>query len=74
MSTLKIVAIVLIVAGILGLVYGKFMYTRENHETKLGSLELSIQEKRTVNVPLWVGVAAIVVGGILLFVPRKIGS
>jgi uncharacterized membrane protein YidH (DUF202 family) len=74
MSALKIVAIVLIVVGILGLVYGKFVYTRENHEANLGSLELSIQEKRTVNVPLWAGVAAIVVGGILLFVPRKIGS
>ncbi|HER63400.1 MAG TPA: hypothetical protein ENO11_05420 [Desulfobacteraceae bacterium] len=73
MSMLRIVAIVLIVAGILGLVYGKFVYTRENHEAKLGSLELSVQEKSTVNVPLWAGVAAIVVGGVLLFVPRKNG-
>jgi hypothetical protein len=43
----------------------------ETHEAKLGSLELSIQEKRTVNVPLWAGVGAIVVGGALLFVPHK---
>ncbi len=71
MSTVKIVAIVLIVAGIAGLVYGKFVYTSETHEANLGSLELSIQEKRTVNIPLWAGVVAVLVGGALLFVPYR---
>ena len=71
MSAVRIAAIVLIVAGIVGLIYGKFVYTKETHEAKLGSLELSIQEKRTINVPLWAGVGAIVVGGALLFVPHK---
>ena len=71
MSAVRIAAIVLIVAGIVGLIYGKFVYTKETHEAKLGSLELSIQEKRTVNVPLWAGVGAIAVGGALLFVPHK---
>ncbi len=71
MSTPRIVAIVLIVAGIVGLIYGKFGYTNETHKAKMGSLEMSIQEKRTVNVPIWVSVGAILVGGALLFVPRK---
>jgi len=71
MSATKIVAIVLIVAGILGLLYGKFGYTKETHKAQIGSVELSVQEKRTVNVPLWAGVGAIVVGGALLFVPHK---
>jgi hypothetical protein len=71
MSGTKIAAIVLIVAGVAGLVYGKFAYTKETHKAKVGSLELSVQEKRTVNVPLWAGVGAIVLGGALLFVPRK---
>jgi hypothetical protein len=71
MSAARIVAIVLIVAGIVGPMYGKFGYTKETHEAKLGSLELSVQEKRTVNVPLWAGVGAIVVGGALLLVPYK---
>ncbi len=71
MSTGKIVAVALIVAGILGLMYGKFVYTKETHTAKVGSVELSVQEKRTVNVPLWAGVGAIVVGGALLVVPRK---
>ena len=71
MSAARIAAIVLIVAGIVGIIYGKFVYTKETHKAKLGSLELSVQEKRTVNVPLWAGVGAILVGGALLFVPRK---
>jgi hypothetical protein len=70
LSLLRIVAILLIVAGIAGLVYGKFTYTRATHEAKLGPIDLSVKEKQTVNVPLWAGVAAILAGGLLLFVPR----
>jgi len=69
-SALKIVAILLIAAGIAGLVYGKFTYTHATHEAKLGPMDLSVKEKRTVNIPLWAGVAAIVAGGVLLVVPR----
>lgn len=71
MSAIKIAAIVLIAAGILGLVYGGFSYTKETHEAKIGSLELSVKDKETVNVPVWAGVGAIVIGGILLLVPMK---
>ena len=71
MSTVKIVGIVLIVAGILGLVYGKFSYTKETHDVKLGQIELSIKDKQTVNVPVWAGVGAIVVGALLLLVRAK---
>ena len=71
MSVVKIVAIVLVVAGILGLVYGTFSYTKETHDVKLGPLELSVQEKQTVNVPIWAGVGAIVAGGGLLLLARK---
>jgi len=66
MSSVKIAAIVLIVAGILGLVYGSFSYTKENHVAKLGSLEMSVSENKTINVPVWAGVGAIVIGGVLL--------
>jgi hypothetical protein len=71
MNAVKIAAIVLIVAGILGLAYGKFSYTKETHEAKIGPLELSVKDKETVNVPVWAGVGAIVIGGILLLVPTK---
>jgi len=71
MSAVKMVAIVLIAAGVLGLVYGSFSYTKETQEVKLGPLELSVKEKQTVNVPVWAGVGAIVVGGALLLFASK---
>jgi LPXTG-motif cell wall-anchored protein len=73
MSAVKIVAIVLIVAGVLGLMYGTFSYTKETHDVKLGPIELSVKEKQTVNVPVWAGVGAIVAGGGLLLLARKKG-
>lgn len=71
MNALKMLAIVLIGAGTLGLVYGNFSYTKETHEAKIGALELSLKDKQTVNVPVWAGVGAVMVGGLLLLVPRK---
>lgn len=71
MSAIKMLAIVLIVAGALGLVYGGFSYTRETHEAKLGPIELSVKDKETVNVPVWAGLGAIVAGVILLLVRKQ---
>jgi multidrug transporter EmrE-like cation transporter len=72
MSAAKLIGIVLIVAGILGLGYGSFSYTKETHETKIGPIELSVKDKQTVNVPVWAGVASIVIGGaLLIFGDRK---
>jgi len=71
MNSMKIVAITLIVAGALGLLYGGFSYTKQTSEVKLGSFELSVDEKQTVNVPVWLGVGAIVAGGLLLFLGSK---
>jgi hypothetical protein len=66
MNAIKIAGIALIVAGVLGLIYGSFSYTKETHGAKLGPIELSVSDKQTVNIPVWAGVAAIVVGGALL--------
>ena len=71
MTGIKIAAIVLIVAGILGLVYGSFSYTKETHDAKVGPLEFSVKEKETVNIPVWAGVGAIVIGGVLLLTGNK---
>jgi hypothetical protein len=62
----RIAAIVLIVAGILGLVYGGFNYTSETHQADVGSLHLSVDEHKHFNVPVWAGIGAIVIGGLLL--------
>ena len=66
MNALKVVAVLLIVGGVLGLVYGGITYTKTTHEAKVGPLELSVKDKKTVNIPVWAGVGAIVVGGALL--------
>ena len=72
MSTIKIVAFLFIVAGIIGLAYGSFTYTKTTHETKVGPVELSIKDKETVNIPIWAGVGAILAGTVLL-VARTVG-
>jgi len=73
MNAVKIAGIVLIAAGILGLVYGGFSYTSETHEAKLGPIELSVKDKQRVNVPVWAGVAAIVAGGAILVLGGRKG-
>ncbi len=73
MNTTKLVAIVLIVAGTLALLYGGFSYTKDTTAVKLGPIELSVKEKQTVNVPIWAGVGAIVVGGLLLVLGGRKG-
>jgi hypothetical protein len=71
MNPLKIAAIVLIVAGVLGLVYGGFSYTKETHDAKLGPIEISVQDRERLHVPVWAGVGATVIGGGLLLVGNK---
>jgi drug/metabolite transporter (DMT)-like permease len=63
---MKIAAILLIVLGVLALAYGGFSYTDDKTAVKLGPLELSVKETKTVNVPVWLGVGAVVAGGLLL--------
>jgi hypothetical protein len=72
MNSIKVIGIVLIVGGVLALLYGGFSYTKSTEQVKLGPIELSVKEKKTVSVPVWAGVSAIVVGGaLLLFGSRK---
>jgi hypothetical protein len=71
MITFKLWAIVLITAGILGLAYGGFSYTRKEHTATLGSVELAVKDQETVNIPVWAGVAAIVAGAGFLLVGSK---
>ncbi len=71
MNAIKIVAITLMSAGVLGLVYGGFSYTKATHTADIGPLHLAVQEKQRVNVPLWVGIGALVGGALLLVTARK---
>jgi drug/metabolite transporter (DMT)-like permease len=71
MNTTRLIAILLIVAGVLGLVYGGFSYTKDTTAVKVGPIELSVKERETVNIPMWAGIGAIVIGGLLLVLGNK---
>lgn len=71
MNPAKIVGILLLIAGALGLVYGGFTYTSDVHRADLGPLHMSVKEKDRVNIPVWAGIAAIVAGGMLLLMRAK---
>jgi hypothetical protein len=71
MNPIKLVATLLIVAGVLGLAYGSFSYTKDTNLAKVGPIELNAQEKHTVNIPVWAGIGGIVVGGLLLALGGK---
>lgn len=70
MNTVRIMAIALIIAGTLGLAYGSFTYNKDTQAAKIGPLELTVSDRETVDVPVWAGVAAILAGALLLFVPK----
>ena len=67
----QIVAIVLIAAGVAGLAYGSFSFTKETHQAKIGPVELSVKDKETVNIPVWAGVGAVALGVFLLVAGRR---
>jgi len=72
MNSVKVLGVVLLVAGLLGLAYGGFSYTKDSTALKVGPIELSVKQKETVNVPLWAGIAAAVAGaGLLVFGSKK---
>ena len=71
MNAQKLAAIVLLIIGGMTLIYGGFSYTKETHSADVGSLHLSVDETRHVNVPVWAGIGALVAGGLLLTMGRK---
>ena len=71
MNTTKLLGIALLLAGVLGLVYGGFSYTKDTTAVKLGPIELTVKEKQSVNIPLWAGIASVVAGGALLVLGGK---
>ncbi len=71
MASLKVVGIVLIIVGALALAYGGFTYTKQTDEARIGPIAVQVQEKRHVNIPLWGGMAVVVLGVILLVIPAS---
>lgn len=70
MNAIRILAIVLIVAGSLGVIYGGFSFTKDSHDAKLGPVELSVKETQNVNIPIWAAVGMLAAGVVLLIVRK----
>ena len=73
MNTAKLVGMILIAAGVLGLVYGGFYYTKDKEVAKLGSLEFTVKSEETVTVPLWLSIGAVAIGVASLLMGSKKG-
>jgi hypothetical protein len=67
----SIAALVMIVLGVLALAYGGFTYTKDTSQAKLGPIELTVKDRERVNIPVWLGAALVLGGGLLLVVRAK---
>ena len=65
MNPIKLIAALLVIAGVLGLAYGSFSYREQHTVAQVGPIQINARETHTVNVPVWAGLGAIVVGGLL---------
>jgi hypothetical protein len=65
-SGLRVVGIVLLIAGLLAVAYGGFSYTTDETAARIGPVEIQVEEKERVNIPLWAGIAAAAAGAVLL--------
>lgn len=65
------IGVILLVLSALGLMYGGFSYTQDSTKAKIGPIELKVQQKERVNIPLWGSIAALAVGGVLVFSDRR---
>ena len=71
MNALKVIGLILIVAGVIALATGGFSYTKETNKADIGPIHVAVEDKQQVNVPLWAGIAAVVAGIVLLVLPKK---
>lgn len=71
MHPIKVTGIVLVIAGIVFLAFGSFSYPKKSEQIKLGSLELSVTEKKTINIPTWLGAGVVIAGFLLLVAGNK---
>ena len=68
---MKALGVVLIVLGVAGLIWRGFSYTSDKEGAKIGPIEITVKEKKRVEVPVVISVVAVVAGTALLLVDRK---
>jgi hypothetical protein len=73
MNAMRIAGVILLVLGLAGLLTGGFSFTKNTTKAELGPIKLQVQEKESVNVPQWLSLGAMLVGGVLLVLGFKRG-
>jgi uncharacterized membrane protein HdeD (DUF308 family) len=68
---MKILGIVLIVAGIVALVYGGFSYSTTKKDVDMGPIQVSHKQNHSVPLPPILGVVGIIAGGALVYFGAK---
>ena len=69
---MRIVGIILIIVGIVGLAYGGITYTRRRDTVTLGPISASVTQRETVPIPPIAGAIALVAGiGLLIAGGRR---
>lgn len=68
---MKVVGIILIIAGILMLVFRGFSFTKEEKLVDVGPLEINKKDKKSVGWPVYAGGVALVAGIIMVVADRK---
>jgi len=66
MNAMRIVGVLLLMLGLAGFLTGGFSFTKDTTQAKLGPLELTDKEKESVNIPEWLSLGAMVLGGAAL--------
>ena len=66
MKAMRIVGVLLLVLGLAGFLTGGFSFTKDTTQATLGLLELTVKEKESVNIPQWMSLGAMVLGGVVL--------
>ena len=69
MRPLGWIGVLLVVAGVIVVAMRGIPYTKSRNEVEVGPIKVTSQERGTI--PPYVGVVAIVVGGVLVFAGRK---
>ncbi|MCM2252909.1 MAG: hypothetical protein NDJ19_11170 [Ramlibacter sp.] len=73
MTAMRIVGIVLVLLGIAGYFTGGLSFNQETTQAQLGPLKLQVQEKKTVEIPLWLSLGAVALGGVILLASLRRG-
>ena len=71
MKPLTVVGVLLIIAGIAGLVAGRFTYSTEEKVLEVGPLVATAEKEHSVRIPDIAGIVAVVAGGVLVVVSRR---